>query len=99
MYVRYVGATVDDEKRVGFTEDLVADGDAVEILFQQTSQLLVLRCDYRPFLLHRDLVQQRFVVTLPEVLQRRVAPHHLYHSKRRAVGTGPADPAAAGPII
>merc|ERR1711991_346572 len=71
----HVGATVDDEQRVGGLDDLLVDGDAVEVLLEHHAQRLVLLDESVLFLVERELVQQDLVVALPELVERVVLAH------------------------
>jgi len=57
--IRYsldVGLVVDDEERVDLGDDLVVDGDAVQVLLEERAQLRVLAQQRLSLLVQRQLV-------------------------------------------
>lgn len=62
-------AVVHDEQRVVRSEDLVVEGDAVQVLLQQGFQHLVVLAEGLLLLLDRQSVQQHLVVPLEEVVE------------------------------
>ena len=75
-----IGPVVDDEQRVVVREDLVVDTDAVQVLLEEQTQLSVLHRKHELLLLQARLVQEHFVVALPELLQAQVVLHSLFMS-------------------
>lgn len=78
LYSLDIGLVVDDEEGVDLGEDFIVDGDAIQVLLEQRSQLRVL-CHQRLLLFVQcQLLQENLVVALPEILQCCVLMHYLW---------------------
>ena len=65
-----VDAVVDDQERVAVVDDVVVDGDTIQVLLQQVLEEEILLLEGGLLLLNRKLVQVDLVVTLVEVVER-----------------------------
>jgi hypothetical protein len=60
---------VDDEKRIGISEDLIVEGDTIEILLEHSFKNLVFLLKLLLLLLNSDSIKLDFIISLVEVIQ------------------------------